>query len=670
MYIFSYKKPFFNTISSYKTLQYDTLINNDNQNIYFYFLFIKSGLCIFEKKFDNNNIFINEEEYNNFKILIKIISTKLLKNNDSDLFLFNRFLFNKFKIVILLKSKTASAGIFPINSSRGFQNLLLIHLYISLINFKGDSINKINSINKYIQYDKNNYNNYSLYQFIEENKEKIKKNEFKNITNIDFLEISIYDKYFLKYCVLHFENIFKIITKREDIDLSYTKFLNLYIIDISSDTLLFDLAKIQNLLYRKYYKNNNLFKEILFHSHQLLQSYKDKYSMRFTKIDSSQRFVKFECTSTYPRLLFIIRFLPILKGIIIVHIYYQNKLSRMSNNNISINQEAKYKEVDLVFGSYLNENGGIDLKYVMPKKLTEIEKFCEEFFITTRSCDMFKLNEPQKEFKYFNYNIINIINTMPIDVVNDDQQKIFDYINENIKNKYIEEYENNKKKLKIKDKNSENKDNFSSNIKSNESVDKLFLINKNYLYKDLFKTNNDKIICSIPINERNNNYSTIKSNKNIIKILRESDISTNRNKNNNPKKEDKSIPSEVKTITLMSESKLISKDDDYSNNRMIDDFSLISEIKKKDNSRLKLLSKYYKKDNINLKKMKFQDLLNNTSNNNFISSLQNLKEKSKIIEESEPDGINKDNSNNMIIKNEGEKNGKIRNKLKLFDPKE
>ena len=120
----------------------------------------------------------------------------------------------------------------------------------------------------------------------------------------------------------------------------------------------------------------------------------------------------------------------------------------------------------------------------------------------------------------------------------------------------------------------------------------------------------------------------------------------------------------------MSESKLISKDDDYSNNRMIDDFSLISEIKKKDNSRLKLLSKYYKKDNINLKKMKFQDLLNNTSNNNFISSLQNLKEKSKIIEESEPDGINKDNSNNMIIKNEGEKNGKIRNKLKLFDPKE
>ena len=658
MYNFSYKT-ILNTISSYKTNHYDNIINNnDNQNIYFYFLFIKSGLCIFEKKFENNNnILNNEEDYNNFKKFITIISTKLLNKNNSDLFLFNRFLFNKLKIVILLKSKLALVGIFPVKTSKGFQNLLLIHLYISLINFKGDSINKINLINTNIQYKNNDYNNYSLQQLIEDNKEKIKKNEIQNISNIDFLEISIYDKYFLKYCILHFENIFKIITKREDIDLSYTKFLNLYIIDISSDTLLFDLAQIQNLENRKYYKNNNLFKEILFHSHQLLQTYTDKYSLRFTNIDSSQRFVKFECTSTYPRLLFIIKFLPLLKGIIIVHIYYQKKLSRLANNNLTINQDTKYKEVDLVFGSYINENGGIDLKYVMPKKLTEIEKFCEEFFITTRNCDMFKLTDPQKQFKYFNYNIINIINTIPIDVVNDDQQKIFDYINEKIKSKFIEEYEKNRKSIKIKKKNSEiNSIKDSANLRNNDNLDKIFSIDKNYIYKDLF-VNNDKNIYSIQISERNNNYSTIKNNNNIIKILRESDKSTiNANKNNNQIKKDKSIPSEIKTITLMSESNLISKDDDNSNNNMIENFSLISDIKKKDNSRLKLLSNYSKKDNINLKKIKFQDLLNGSSDKNIISSLQNLKDKNKIIEESESDIINKDN-------NKRKKNSK----LKLFD---
>ena len=170
--------------------------------------------------------------------------------------------------------------------------------------------------------------------------------------------------------------------------------------------------------------------------------------MRFTKVDSSQRFVKFECTSTYPRLLFIIKFIPILKGVVIVHIYNQKKLSRGNNNNlISINHDNKYKEIDLVFGSFVNnENCGIDLKYVMPKKLNEIETFCEEFFITTRNNDMFKLNDPQKQFKYFNYNIINIINTIPMEVVDNYPNKIFEYINEKIKEKYLEEYEKNKRK--------------------------------------------------------------------------------------------------------------------------------------------------------------------------------------------------------------------------------
>ena len=192
--------------------------------------------------------------------------------------------------------------------------------------------------------------------------------------------------------------------------------------------------------------------------------------MKFTKNDSSHRFIKFECTSTYPRLLFIIRFVPILKGIIIVHIYYQKKLSRHSNNNnLSINNENKYKEVDLVFGSFLNENGGIDLKYVMPKKLIEIEAFCEEFYVTTRNCDMFKLNDSQKEFKYFNYNIINIINTMPIDVVNDNLQKILDYIKEKIKNKYMEEIENKNISKKNSENNTINDENNKDNIKRDKN---------------------------------------------------------------------------------------------------------------------------------------------------------------------------------------------------------
>lgn len=630
----------------------NNLPNNNNNQIYFYFLFIKGGLCLFEKKIDNDYIFKNEEETNNFKLLIKKIATRFLNNNgNTDLFLFNRFLTDKLKIVILLKSNIALVGAFPLKSSKGFQNLLLIHLYISLINFKGDSIKKINLMSKYITNNKNNNNFYTYKEFIEENKEKINNNENKALSNIDFLELSIYDKYFLIYCIIHFKKVINIILKREDIDLAYTKFLNLYIIDISSDQLLFDLKKEQNVDIIKYFLNNNLFKEILYHSHQLYDSYIEKYSLKFTKTDSSQWFVKFECTSTYPRMLFIIKFIPILKGIVIVHIYYQKKLSRnMNNNSLSINPDNRYKEVDLVFGSYLNENQGLDFKYVMPKKLTEIENFCEEFYITTRTCDLFKLNDSCKEFKYFNYNIINIINTISIDVKNSTLEKIFEYINDKIKKQHIEEH--NKNPIKIKHCETKKEENKKKEIQDED----IFLIDKNMVYNHLFK-NNDKN-STIQINDKIVNYSTIKSNKNIINILRESPENSISNTLKKRKENE-----EIKTITLVSESNLISKEDNCSNNAMLDNFpSLVSEIKKKEN---KLFSKN-KKNNIQLKKMKLQDLLINSSSINDISSSQNSKDKGKI-EESESDLINKETSKNLMIKNEDENKGKTRNRLKLFN---
>ena len=59
--------------------------------------------------------------------------------------------------------------------------------------------------------------------------------------------------------------------------------------------------------------------------------------------------------------------------------------------------------------------------------------------------------------------------------------------------------------------------------------------------------------------------------------------------------------------------------------------------------------------------------MNNSSSKNPYSGLENIKEKSKIIEECESDRINRQNTSNMPIKKEEEKKGKIRNKLKLFN---
>jgi hypothetical protein len=56
-------------------------------------------------------------------------------------------------------------------------------------------------------------------------------------------------------------------------------------------------------------------------------------------------------------LTFIIKFLPILKGLTIIHIYSQNKLSRnpdVGNNNTTDNPMSKgYREIDILYGNWI-----------------------------------------------------------------------------------------------------------------------------------------------------------------------------------------------------------------------------------------------------------------------------------------------------------------------------
>lgn len=60
--------------------------------------------------------------------------------------------------------------------------------------------------------------------------------------------------------------------------------------------------------------------------------------------------MKLECTSTYPRLTFIIKFIPILNGVSIIHMYSQKKLSRMTENSENNIAQKNYKEIDILYG--------------------------------------------------------------------------------------------------------------------------------------------------------------------------------------------------------------------------------------------------------------------------------------------------------------------------------
>jgi len=119
--------------------------------------------------------------------------------------------------------------------------------------------------------------------------------------------------------------------------------------------------------------------------------------------DFQYNFVKVECTSTYPRLIFILKFLPILAGVGLIQIFSQNNLSRNTENDKS------YKEFQISYGSDIKLNTNIDFIYHEPKKLKEIEKFFLEFFIITKQNEEF-FYDTNHDLKYLDYSLLAIIN--------------------------------------------------------------------------------------------------------------------------------------------------------------------------------------------------------------------------------------------------------------------
>jgi len=604
--------------------------------MYDFFMFNESGICILEKQIET--LFDNATEYSNYKLIIKNISHTILINsskNDDD-FVFKSFQSEKYKILFLIRNNCILVGTFSPSSNTQYQRLLLIHIFIALINFKGDLFSIFKKFNESQEYDKNTFINLKFFY-------QGKKSNLSYKETNDILEVLIFENYFLKSLIIHFLKVFNEIFKKEDVNLKQIKLRNVYLLDVSSGKIILDMVKMQggkgHKKNKKYYKYQKLLEEILYHSKNMCNSYIREYEMKFTTEQENFRFVKFECTSTYPRLLFIIKFLPILKGIAIIHLYSQKKLSRNNENNMQSEQGINYKEVDLLFGSFIRENPDLEFKYGAPKKLTYIEKFIEEFFITNRSDNgIFRLNNSDKKYKYVNYSAINIINSCQISSV-DNIDDIFKDFNEKLKENYVEE--------KVEEKKSSS----DSEIKD---LDKLFELKNKSLYNDIFddfkninmkekmngniKCENEELISKDDsIKEDNNNLNKGKDkdkNKN-------KDMNENLNINNMM-----NLNSERKNLTDNDTLSLYNSKDDNQNKNNISkikfESSMVSEIKKDQKYEIKIMDnqeqenkeetkrekekentqdKISDKSSINEKEYKIGDLLdlisvNNETNNN------------------------------------------------------
>ena len=425
----------------------------------------------------------------------------------------------------------------------------------------------------------------------------------------------------------------------------------------------------------------------------MYNSYVNENGMRFVTFDSIYRFVKFECTSTFPRLLFIIKFIPVLKGIAVIHLYYQKKLSRNLENN-PLEQELRYKEIDLLFGSYIRENQNLEFKYGAPKKLQHIEKFFEDFFVTSRSgYDIFRISMANK-FKYVNYNIINIINSVPVSN-NVEIEKIFEDINKKLENEYNSEQIKSKENLDDDDDNREEEE----GTEDNNSVNKIFILNKEDIYNELLnlknKNNKNKDKNNKVLNKENNNkIKDVKPSINLYKkkitnifadsvsksYIIEEDKKDEKYRSNKSfmKKIENQFSSKIHINNLMpseestERKKLIKNDIDVSSEKVISkfgDISMISEVKSKEKFKYKVigvksnrikdkingLNNLYNSSNDD-KDFKLSDLLDFT-NNNQKNNNDKYQEKSDINNMEEEEEESEDNKVDNNIKNESKEVG-------------
>ena len=447
--------------------------------------------------FNLNNVNNNNNNINNKLNIIKSIIKNLLnkKNNDNinnNNITITEIIISNEKIFILniKNSNIIIIGIFSLLSKKSIINLFLYHFAASFFNFIGEKSDYV-SINTYFN------------------------------TGNDKLKGKIYETFLFLPLLNHFIDIIYSLFKKKSLFMTNLKYENFLIIDLNSKHIIF---KFNTLLKKKLFNISNfdsLLDELIFHSLNLKEMYSKKYSNRFDSIEYQDYYVKLEYTSTYPRLTFMIKFLPVLKGLALIHIYSTSKLSRQENEGNKI-----YKEFDVIYGvvdNYYNNGNNsnssikenhLEYKFNEPKMLKEIETFFIEFLISSHSAfGVFYF--PKDEFKYFNKDIINIIN----EIIKENDNNNNDENNENfviskITKKLYDEYliENRKDKdindISMQNINNNNNNNENNNINNNElvssyqwnflnikkEISNLFQISKKFSLEIIFKNikiNND-----------------------------------------------------------------------------------------------------------------------------------------------------------------------------------
>ena len=313
----------------------------------------------------------------------------------------------------------------------------------------------------------------------------------------------IYETIFLSPIKYHYSLAIKEVFRRYTLYINNILYKNFYLINLCSNDIILSLEAIFDLNKNGYMEkkipNKLIWNEILFHAHKLQDDYIKKNNYIFQIENLQEFYTKVEIKATYPRLIYIIKFLPLLGGLALVYEYSQNSMSRIGGLDQSI-----YKEYNIEYGYTFDEENNFKTKNDDEFLLNEPDVLIHIHFyiIECLLCNLdnikfFVFNKYQKIYisdeilQFINKHIYSNINISQItDVVN--KQEFVHQLLEKIISELYDEY------LQINSQKEQAK--FSSMINKTEkaevSLNKLFFlsypdslyISKKFTLNTLFQT--------------------------------------------------------------------------------------------------------------------------------------------------------------------------------------
>ena len=171
----------------------------------------------------------------------------------------------------------------------------------------------------------------------------------------------IYETIFLSPIKYHYSLAIKEVFRRYTLYINNILYKNFYLINLCSNDIILSLEAIFDLNKNGYMEkkipNKLIWNEILFHAHKLQDDYIKKNNYIFQIENLQEFYTKVEIKATYPRLIYIIKFLPLLGGLALVYEYSQNSMSRIGGLDQSI-----YKEYNIEYGYTFDEENNFKTK--------------------------------------------------------------------------------------------------------------------------------------------------------------------------------------------------------------------------------------------------------------------------------------------------------------------